>query len=93
MTIHDTTQLQPDLGANHEGSQRRDEYLSISTLTREARKLCADLRISISGSRLRKLVRRFIDEGRSDVDLRTFLLCYADPTGETAVRNVMREQP
>lgn len=90
MTTH-VSQQQPDLGANHEGA-RRDDYLSVSTLTREARKLCIDLRISISGSRLRKLVRRFVDEGRTDIDLRTWLLSYADPTGETAVHNVLRER-
>lgn len=88
---HTTTQQQPDLGANHEGS-RRDEFLSVSTLAREARKIAADLNITISGSRLRKIVRRFVDEGRSDVEFRTWFLAYADPTGERAVRNVLRER-
>lgn len=88
MTTH--ARRLPDLGANHEG---RDAYLSVSTLTREARKLCVDLDIDVSGCRLRKLMRRFIAEGRSDIELRAWLLSYADPTGETAVRNVMRDEP
>ncbi len=82
---------QPDLGANQEGAtHRHDAYLSVRIVSREARKLADDQNLQISGSRLRKLVRRFIEDGRTDVDLRTWFLTYADPVGETAVRNVMR---
>ena len=76
----------PDLGANHEG---HSEYLSVPTLTRQARYVAEDLRLPISGSRIRKLVRRFVNEGRGDIDFRTWFISYADPTGETAVRHVM----
>lgn len=78
----------PDLGANQEGS-RRDEFLSVRTLSAQAQHVVAILNLPISGSRVRKLVRRFVAEGRSDIDFRTWFIAYADPTGETAVRNVM----
>lgn len=81
--------IQPDLGANQEGS-RSDEFLSVQTLARQAHKLVVELELPISGSRVRKLIRRFIREGRADVDFRTWFIAYADPTGETAIHNVMR---
>ncbi len=81
---------QPDLGANQEGTG--GEYLSVRMLSREAHK-CADaMNIAISGSRIRALVRQFVREGRTDVDFRTWFIGYADPTGETAVRNILRER-
>lgn len=88
MSRHDVTQ--PDLGANHEGD-RADQFLSVRTLSREARKLVDELDLPISGCRMRKLIRRYVREGRSDVDFRTYFLTYADPTGELACRHVLRE--
>lgn len=64
--------------------------MSVRTVAHQAQKVAADLGIQMSGSRLRKVVRRFVVDGRSDVDLRTYLLAYADPTGETAIKNVSR---
>lgn len=81
--------IQPDLGAKQEGA-RAEGYLSVPTLVRQARKIVEEQQLPISGSRLRKLVRRFVDEGRADVDFRTWFISYADPTGETAVHNVLR---
>lgn len=48
--------------------------------------------------RVRDLVDRFLADGRSDLvderrsvaDFRAWFITYSDPTGETAVRNVMR---
>ncbi len=80
---------QPDLGANQEGHHPGD-YLSVPVLARQAAMIVAEKNLPISGSRVRKLVRRFVREGRTDVDFRTWILGYADPTGETAVRNVLR---
>jgi len=40
---------------------------------------------------IRRLVLRFLHEGHADAEFRTWFLAYADPTGETAVRNVMRQ--
>lgn len=79
----------PNLRANGE---RQAEFLSPRIVMREAAKVCADMGLEIRGARLRRLVGRFIAEGRSDLDFRTWFIGYADPTGETAVRNVMMRQ-
>lgn len=83
--------IQPDLGANQEGD-REDQFLSVRVLAREASKIVDQLNLPISGSRTRKLVRQFVREGRADANFRTWFISYADPTGETAVRNVLREK-
>ena len=76
-------------GANRE--DRTNGFLSPKTVTREAIKILADLHLDVRPAGVRVLVRRFIEEGHtSSADLRTYLLGYADPTGETAVRNEMR---
>lgn len=80
-------QQQPDLGANHEG--RSADFLSLPVLMRTARVIAHRQGLRISGSRMRKIVRRFIDEGRPDADFHAWFLDYSDPTGETAVRHVM----
>lgn len=85
-TRHDN---RPTHGAKREAT---DDRLSERILIREARKVVIDLRLPICGSRIKRLVRRYLNEGRSDVDFRTWFIAYADPTGETAVRNVIREQ-
>ena len=77
----------PNLRANGE---RADAFLSPRVLAREAAKLVAELDLRLSPARIRQLVTIFVQQGRSDVELRSFLLSYADPTGETAVRNVER---
>lgn len=43
-------------------------------------------------SRVRGLVIRYMREGRSDADFRTWFLGYADPTGANASRAVDRER-
>lgn len=65
-------------------------HLSVQTLTREARKVMADLEVRVSQNRLVRIIQRYIRDGRADVDFRTWFVSYTDPTGETAVRNVMR---
>lgn len=47
--------------------------------------------LPIRRSRVRQLAIRFLREGRVDVDFRTWFISYADPTGESAVHNVMKE--
>ena len=73
--------------------ERQTEFLSPRVLMREAAKVCDDLDLGIRGPRLRSVIDRFVREGRSDIDFRTWVIAYADPTGETAVRNVMRGGP
>ncbi len=70
---------QPDLGANQEG-HRPSDYLSVPVLARQAAMIAAEKNLPISGSRARKLVRRFVREGRTDIDFRTWFIGYADPT-------------
>jgi hypothetical protein len=82
-------QHQPNLRANQQG-EASDEFLSVRTLAREARKIVVEMDLPISGSRTRKLVRRFIAEGHTSLYFRTWFVTYADPTGESAVRRIMR---
>ena len=82
---------QPDLGANQEGHHPGD-YLSVPILARQAAIIVAEKNLPISGSRVRKLVRRFVRDGRTDIDFRVWFICYSDTTGETATRQVLRER-
>jgi len=45
-----------------------------------------------SANKVSRLVRAFIAAGLHERDLVNWIIAYADPTGETAVRNVMRER-
>jgi hypothetical protein len=77
-------------GANRE--DRASGFLSRKTVTREAMKVLADLGLDVRPAGVRVLVKRFIEAGHtSTADLRSWVIAYADPTGETAVRNVMKE--
>lgn len=78
----------PNLRANGEIA---DALLSPRVLMREAAKLNVDLDLRLRPARIRKLVTDFVRCGRTDVDLRTYLLTYADPTGELACEHVLRE--
>lgn len=48
--------------------------------------------LGIGHRRVVRLVRRFVAQGVAERDLVQYVVGYADPTGETAVRNVMRER-
>ncbi len=80
----------PALGVNQEVA-RQDEFLSVRTLYVSARLINTKLNLGLSGSRIRNLVRRFVREGRSDIDFYTWF-AYADHTGEQAVNNVLKSQ-
>lgn len=85
------TPAPPTPGAKREATQRdKSAHLSQRIRVREARKVVVEKGWDICGSRLKRLVR-WHAESRSDLDIRTWFIAYADPTGETAVRNVMRE--
>lgn len=43
-----------------------------------------------AGAYLGRVIRRFIAAGLHERDLIGWVIAYADPTGEQAVRNVMR---
>lgn len=67
------------------GEAKRVQALAIL-----ARRVADENNLFISQNRIQRLVRRYIAERRADIDFRTWFIAYADPTGETAVRNVMR---
>lgn len=46
----------------------------------------------LSLHRINKAVRRFIAAGMHEREFIRYVIGYADPTGETAVNNVMRER-
>ncbi len=82
---------QPTPGAKLEATQRDTSALmSERILVREAHKVAVDLGLNICGSRLKRLVRRYVRDGRADIDFRTWFITYRDLTGDTAVRNVLR---
>ena len=74
---------------SREGSE--GNHLSLPVLMREGQKVAEAAGLAVSHHRMGRIIRRFVREGRSDIDFRTWFIAYADPTGETAVRNVMRE--
>lgn len=64
----------------------------VQALASHARRIADEQSLVISQNRIQRLVRRFIAERRADIDFRCYFLGYADPTGEAAVRNVMRSR-
>lgn len=58
---------------------------------REAAAVCAELGLPISGGRLRTLITSYLATG-GEVALRSWVIGYADPTGERAAHNVDRER-
>lgn len=46
--------------------------------------------VHVSTAKLSRLIRHYLRTGCADVPFPAWLLTYADPTGEAAVRNVMR---
>ena len=80
-----------NLPAYGESPTRADDFLSPRIVAREAAKIVAAVGIEIRPAALRRLVTRFIHDGRTSLlDLERMVIGYADPTGETAVRNVIR---
>ncbi len=83
-----TPPVPPALGVNQEVAGQ-SEFFSVRTLYPTAQLINDKRNLGLSGSRIRKLVRRFVREGRSDIDFYGWVVSYADETGETAVRNVL----
>lgn len=69
----------------------RPDQAPTEALLREAAELVVALGIEVSASRLRRLVRRFVATSRPGDSFAAWFIAYPDPTGETAVRNVMAE--
>lgn len=68
-----------------------ETHLHRKVLAREAAKVCADLGLRIPPARIRLLVDEYLRTGHN-CSLRSWVLTYADPTGECAARNVDRER-
>lgn len=76
-------------GGNREVSRT---LLPRSVVAREFARLFREHEIAAHPAEVRALAARFVADGRDRIeDVETIVLAYADPTGETAVRNVMRE--
>ena len=72
-----------------ENHRENSAHVSIKALQREAFQYAAEHGLTIRPSRMSRMIRRHVREGRGDIDFRTWFISYADPTGETAVKNVM----
>ena len=76
---------------NHEQPGQTE---TVEALIRRAATIVADNAMTLSPSKLSRLVRAHIQRSGSVQIaarmLESYVLSYADPTGETAVRNVMR---
>ena len=69
---------------------RTERFLSPRIVAREAAKILTARGEEVRPAALRSLVRRFIELGHTTTrELEVYLLHYADPVGEEAVRNVM----
>ncbi len=84
-----TSAASPNLRAN--GESRSDNFLSPRVVAREAVKMLAAKGVEVRPAVVRRLVSGFIAQGHTTTaQLENYLLHYCDPTGETAIRNVMR---
>jgi hypothetical protein len=85
--------LSRNLPANGEIAKREDMFLSPRIVMRRAVKIMTAKGIEIHPAVLRRIVTRFIRQGYTRLaDLEPFVMAHADPTGEDAVRNVLRER-
>lgn len=78
-----------------EPAGRRDTsrtMLPRSVVAREFARLFRAHDIAAHAAEVRALASRFVANGHQRLeDVETYVLSYADPTGETAVRQIMRE--
>ncbi len=79
-------------GRNEIWETKKDRHLSQKVLVREAMKVADDHGLRIRHVTVRRLVARYLESGRSDIDFRTWFIAYVDPVGEVATRNVLRER-
>lgn len=75
---------------NH--SQRKPEGQTVEALVRAVERHPDVAAAGMGHRRIVRVVRRFLAAGLHQRDLVAYVVGYADPTGETAVRNVMRGQ-
>jgi hypothetical protein len=72
------------------GSRAGQPCLDVETLVRAATSSPEVAGLGLGHRKIVRVVRSFIASGLHERDLVAYVVGYADPTGETAVRNVMR---
>lgn len=77
--------------ATSPATERQSQYLNPRVVAREVVKVLTANGHEVRPAHVRRLVTGFIRHGyTTTAEIERFVLDYADPTGETAVRNVMR---
>lgn len=77
--------------ATSRATERQDQFLNPRVVAREVAKVLAASGQEVRPASVRRLVTGFIRHGYTTLaEVEGFVLGYADPTGETAVGNVMR---
>lgn len=64
--------------------------VSLRELVAEGVRIVERYRLRLNRREVRRIIARFVESGRTVDELLAYVLDYADPTGETAVANVMR---
>lgn len=87
----------PGLAVSGAGARRNDvggkggavSHALVAQLVAVARRDMAVIDLHLSANKLSRVVRAYLASGQ-ERDLVSYVVGYADPTGEQAVRNVMR---
>lgn len=82
-----TQVISPNLRANGE-----NETQTSRALMREVAHAASAAGLSLSPAGIRVLVSRYVETAAPGQSVRSWVISYADPTGETAARNVDRER-
>ncbi len=83
--------LRPVLTRRNDVGGGQDTAVSAALVSRYVALCKADPALrDMSANKVSRLVRQFLASGLQERDLVRYVVGYADPTGETAVRNVMR---
>lgn len=78
---------------NHSQRGSSDQSCAgVEALVRAAQSHPDVARLGLGHRKIVRVVRQFVAAGLAERDLVSYVVGYADPTGETAVRNVMRQQ-
>lgn len=78
---------------NHVGEKTGPvSHALVAELVKVARTEMAVLDLGLSANKLSRIVRDYLATDQQERDLVSWVIAYADPTGETAVHNVLRQQ-
>lgn len=82
--------LAPAVAPDSSHMESASQTLTVESALRHAGRLCAELGIPLQYRRMHQLVRRAVSDHLTVAEFTERVVAYADPTGERAVRNVMR---